>query len=59
MGHLPPAAMHWLLRYAAPSIAVLIEPERLPDGCPGYETPYHEKENRWLQRLGILTKRRA
>lgn len=54
-----PAAAHWLLRYAAPSIAVLVEPERDPDGCPGYETPYQEKDNRWLQRLGVLTKRSA
>jgi hypothetical protein len=55
----PPAAMHWLLRYAAPSIAVLVEPERGPDGCRGYETPYTEKDNRWLQRLGVLTRARA
>jgi len=54
-----PAAMHWLLRYAAPSIAVLVESECDLDGCPGYETPYQEKDNRWLQRLGVLTKRGA
>lgn len=57
VGHRAPAAMHWLLRYAAPSLVVLVQPEPHTDGCPGYETPYHEKENRWLQRLGILTKR--
>jgi hypothetical protein len=48
--------MHWLIRYATPSTAVRVDPEPTY-GCPGYETPYHEKENRWLQRLGILTKR--
>jgi hypothetical protein len=57
VGFRAPAALHWLLHYAAPSIAVVIEPERLPAGCPGYETPYLDKWNRRLQRLGTLTKR--
>jgi hypothetical protein len=57
VGFRAPAALSWLIRYAAPSIAVVIEPERLPDGCPGYETPYQLKENHALQRRGTLTKR--
>lgn len=51
--------MHWLVRHTAPSIAVLVDDPEPTDGCPGYETPYLDKENRWLQRLGLLTKRRA
>jgi len=49
--------MHWLIRYAAPSIAVVVEPGRIPNVCPGYETPYLDPDNRELQRRGTLTRR--
>ena len=52
-----PAAMHWLIRYAAPSIAALVDEPTPTDGCPGYERPYQEKDNNELQRAGAMTRR--